>query len=115
MENDNIVKNRLKVIRNAHGLSQAQLADLVGMKQSMVNRVETHNANLTVQNAIKISMILGEPIENFFVDTYNTHLKQETRFDFLSLLKTWQLRDLKDAIKMELEKRKEEQLNEVEE
>lgn len=112
MKEENIAINRLKCIRTKHGMSQAQLAEAVGMKQSMINRIETQNANLTIQNAIKICKLLGEPLEDLWEYTYKRELEKAPRFDFLGTLKYWQLEQLKDAIDAELIRRKEEEYDE---
>ena len=109
MEENNIARNRLKVIRMSHHLSQSQLAEKVGMKQSMINRIETQNANLTIQNAIKLCTFLEEPLENFWVETYERELEKSPRFDFLKMLKFWQLRELEEALEAELQRRYREQ------
>lgn len=104
-----VVKNRLKIIRLKHGLSQKELGDLVGMKQSMVNRIENQLGNLTIANAIKISNVLGEPLDSLWENGY---LSVETKkFDFLNMLSDWQIIELKEALECEIklrEKKREE-------
>ena len=98
--------NRLKILRQKHGLSQQQLADLAGMKQSQVFRVENNQAGLTIENALKICEILNEPLENLWDQTYKN--KPAKKYDFLGSLHDWQLEDLKDAIVKELKRREKE-------
>lgn len=104
-DTSHVQPNRLKIIRMSSGLSQQQLADKVDMKQSMINRIETQNANLTIQNAIKLSEFFNEPLENFWVDTYNKAIETEPRFNFLKMLKTWQLIEMQESIQIELMRR----------
>ena len=51
-------RNRLKILRLKHGLSQKELADMVDMKQPMINRIEAGTSQLTMVNAIKIAKTL---------------------------------------------------------
>lgn len=106
MNENNIAKNRLKYIRMKHRISQAQLAAAVGMKQSMINRIESQNANLTIQNAVKICDYLNEPLEDLWEDTYKKELEKTSRFDFLAILETYQLEQLQEAIQAEMLRRK---------
>lgn len=99
------VTNRLRTLRQKHKLSQQQLANMVGMKQSMITRIENDQASLTVENAIRIAELLGEPLEELWEETHKK--KVAASFDFLKMLSNWQLEDLKDAIEKELERRKE--------
>lgn len=98
-----VVKNRLKIIRLKHNLSQKELGDLIGMKQSMVNRIENQNGNLTIANAIKISNALNEPLDSLWENGYLA--VDNKKFDFLNMLADWQIIELKEALERELESR----------
>lgn len=41
MENELILKNRLKEIRTEQGLSQARLAEIVGVSRNTISSIET--------------------------------------------------------------------------
>lgn len=114
MKEENITYNRLKEVRNKHRLSQAELAKMVGMKQSMVNRIENQQANLTVKNAIEICRNLNESLDDLFVETHQDPTGLNTResdlhFDFLKMLTFWQLQALGDGIQNEILRRAQEQ------
>lgn len=96
-------KNRLKILRTKHNLSQKELADLVGMKQPMINRIEQGTSQLTMANAIKIAQVLGEPFSELFEDL--KEMEPATNFNFLGMLQDWQLMELQDAIQKELKAR----------
>ena len=107
MKEENITYNRLKEVRMKHNLSQAQLAQLAGMKQSMVNRIENQQANLTVKNAIEICRNLNECLDDLFIETYNeptglNSREEDLRFDFFKMLSFWQLQSLQDAVNAEI-------------
>lgn len=99
-------KNRLKILRQKHGLSQKELADAVGMKQPMINRIEAGTSSLTMANAIKIASILNEPFSELFEDIKEMENRSNNCYDFLGMLQDWQLKELQDAIKWELKMRK---------
>ena len=99
-------KNRLKILRQKHGLSQKELADAVGMKQPMINRIEAGTSSLTMANAIKIASVLNEPFSELFEDIKEMENRNNNGYDFLGMLQDWQLKELQDAIKWELRMRK---------
>ena len=98
-------KNRLKILRLKHGLSQKELADMVDMKQPMINRIENQTSQLTISNAIKISHALNEPFGELFEEI--KAMEPQGTYNFLGILEEWQLLDLKSAIEQELMARKE--------
>lgn len=102
-----IMENRVAFLRKKHGMSQAELSERVGMKQPMLNRIEKQLANLTVQNAIRVAVVLNEPLESLWWET-DAKERKENGFDFLRMLHDWQLIDLKDAIDAEMKRREEE-------
>ena len=109
-EQNEIVKNRVKILRLKHGLSQKELGEKIGLKQSMINRIESQNSNLTINNALNISKALNEPFGALWEDEH--FQEQDKNFDFLSILNDWQLVELRDAINNELMKREKQKENE---
>ncbi len=49
-----MVKN-LKVLRNKKGISQQQLADIIGVTQQSVNKYENHSVEPDIYTLIKIA------------------------------------------------------------
>lgn len=96
-------KNRLKILRVKHNMSQKELADAVGMKQPMINRIEQGTSSLTMSNAIKIAQVLGEPFSELFEDL--KEMEPANNFNFLGMLQDWQLMELKDEVEKELKAR----------
>jgi putative transcriptional regulator len=58
--------NRLKEIRTERGLTQAQLAELVGVTRKTVNTVENGVFSPSAILAIKLAAALSVPVEQLF-------------------------------------------------
>ena len=58
--------NRLKEIRTERGLTQAQLAELVGVTRKTVNTVENGVFSPSALLAIKLARELNVPVEQLF-------------------------------------------------
>lgn len=60
------VGNQVKELRVKLGLTQAQLAELVGIARVSIIAIEKGRYLPTIETALHISQALGEPIENIF-------------------------------------------------
>ena len=60
------LRNRVREAREAAGLTQAQLADLIGMSRKTVNTVENGVFVPSTVVALKLARALGEPVEWLF-------------------------------------------------
>jgi putative transcriptional regulator len=60
------LKNRVRELREARNLTQAQLAELVGVSRKTVNTVETAVFVPSTVVALKLARALGEPVEALF-------------------------------------------------
>ncbi len=58
--------NRLRVAREARGLTQAQLADRIGVSRKTINTVENGVYVPSTVIALKLAAALGEPVERLF-------------------------------------------------
>ena len=56
MDDQLILKNRLKVARAEKGLSQTQLAELVGVSRNTISSIETGQFNPTAKLALCIAL-----------------------------------------------------------
>ena len=56
----------LKEMREARGLTQAQLAELVGVSRKTINTVENGVFVPSTVIALKLAAALGEPVEALF-------------------------------------------------
>lgn len=66
MENKLVLKNRLKEARGAAGLSQGQLAEIVGVSRNTISSIETGQFNPTAKLALVICIALDRKFEELF-------------------------------------------------
>jgi len=62
------MKNRIKVLRAEHNMTQAELAVAVEVSRQTINAIETGKFDPSLPLAFKISRLFGMPIENIFND-----------------------------------------------
>ena len=60
------LRNRLKEYRTERGLTQGELAELVGVTRKTVNTVENGVFSPSALLAIKLAAALGVPVEQLF-------------------------------------------------
>ena len=60
------LKNSLKEARNQQGLSQAQLAAMVGVSRNTISSIETAQFNPTAQLALILCIALDKKFEELF-------------------------------------------------
>ena len=61
-----ILKNNLKEVRNRKGLSQQQLADMVGVSRNTISSIETGQFNPTAKLALVLCTALDKKFEDLF-------------------------------------------------
>ena len=66
MEKELILKNRLKEIRTEQGLSQAKLAEIVGVSRNTISSIETGKFSPTAKLALVICIALDKKFEDIF-------------------------------------------------
>ena len=66
MDDQLILKNRLKVARAEKGLSQTQLAELVGVSRNTISSIETGQFNPTAKLALILCIALEQKFEDLF-------------------------------------------------
>ena len=66
MEDNLILKNRLKEARTENKLSQAQLAELVGVSRNTISSIETGQFNPTAKLALILCIALNKKFEELF-------------------------------------------------
>jgi len=62
------MKNMLKDLRAAHGLTQADLAARLGVSRQTVIAIETGRYDPSLPLAFAIARVFARPIEDIFVD-----------------------------------------------
>ena len=66
MENELILKNRLKVARAEKNLSQGDLAELIGVSRNTISSIETGQFNPTAKLALILCIALDKRFEELF-------------------------------------------------
>lgn len=66
MEDKLILKNHLKEIRKEKGLSQAELAEIVGVSRNTISSIETGQFNPTAKLALIICIAVEKKFEEIF-------------------------------------------------
>lgn len=62
------MKNRLKVLRAEHDMTQADLAKKLDVSRQTINAIETGKYDPSLPLAFKISRLFGQSIEDIFDD-----------------------------------------------
>lgn len=66
MEDKLILKNHLKEIRKEKGLSQSELAEMVGVSRNTISSIETGQFNPTAKLALIICIAVEKKFEEIF-------------------------------------------------
>lgn len=66
MDNSLILRNRLSAARAEKGLSQTQLAELVGVSRQTISSIETGQFNPTAKLALILCVALDKKFEELF-------------------------------------------------
>lgn len=62
------MKNRIKVLRAERDMTQAQLADIVGVSRQTINAIEKGKFDPSLPLAFRISRLFHLSIEDIFMD-----------------------------------------------
>lgn len=66
MEDQLVLKNHLKEIRKEKGMSQAELAAMVGVSRNTISSIETGQFNPTAKLALIICIAVEKTFEEIF-------------------------------------------------
>ena len=66
MDDKLTLKNNLKAARSEKGLSQQQLADLIGVSRQTISAIEKGDYNPTINLCIAICRELGKTLDELF-------------------------------------------------
>ena len=66
MNDQLILKNRLREIRSQKGLSQAELAEMVGVSRNTISSIETGQFSPTAKLALILCVALEKQFEEVF-------------------------------------------------
>lgn len=64
-----MLKTRIKELRAARGMDQAQLAELVGVRRETIGRLENGQYNPSLKLAMDIAKVFGLQVEDVFCFT----------------------------------------------
>lgn len=60
--------NNVAAIRKSKGLSQVELADIVGVEQSTISKLERGNESVTLRTIQSVADALGVKVSDLFID-----------------------------------------------
>ena len=66
MDNELVLKNRIKEVRMEKGLSQAGLAQMVGVSRNTISSIETGQYSPTAKLALILALALDKKFEDLF-------------------------------------------------
>ena len=66
MDNEFVLKNRIKEVRTEKGLSQAGLAQMVGVSRNTISSIETGQYSPTAKLALILALALDKKFEELF-------------------------------------------------
>ena len=66
MDNELVLKNRIKEVRTEKGLSQAGLAQMVGLSRNTISSIETGQYSPTAKLALILALALDKKFEELF-------------------------------------------------
>ena len=61
------MKNNIRVERAIKNITQAELADLIGVSRQTINTIESNRYVPSTVLALKIARVFGKPVEAIFV------------------------------------------------
>ena len=64
------MNNRLRVLRAELGLSQNELAKLLGVSRQTINAVETARYDPSLPLALRMAKVFGVPVDTIFLDDW---------------------------------------------
>ena len=66
MDNELVLKNRIKEVRMEKGLSQAGLAQMVGVSRNTISSIETGQYSPSAKLALILALALDKKFEELF-------------------------------------------------
>ena len=66
MDKELVLKNRITEVRMEKGLSQAELAEMVGVSRNTISSIETGQYSPTAKLALILSLALEKKFEELF-------------------------------------------------
>lgn len=61
------MKNKVRQLRKEKGLTQEQLAEIIGVSRQTINAIEKEKFDPSLPTAFKMGQLFDRPIEEFFL------------------------------------------------
>lgn len=61
------MKNKVRQLRKEKGLTQEQLAEIIGVSRQTINAIEKEKFDPSLPTAFKMGQLFEQPIEDFFL------------------------------------------------
>ncbi len=61
------MKNKVRELRKLKGLTQEQLAEIIGVSRQTINAIEKEKFDPSLPTAFKMAQLFDLPIEQFFL------------------------------------------------
>ena len=61
------MKNKVRELRKLKGLTQEQLAEIIGVSRQTINAIEKEKFDPSLPTAFKMGLLFKRPIEDFFL------------------------------------------------
>ncbi|MGB0367321.1 MAG: helix-turn-helix transcriptional regulator [Flavobacteriaceae bacterium] len=61
------MKNKVRQLRKEKGLTQEQLAEIIGVSRQTINAIEKEKFDPSLPTAFKMGQLFDQPIEEFFL------------------------------------------------
>lgn len=61
------MKNRIKILRAEHNLTQGELADKIGVSRQTINAIEKEKFDPSIITAFRMAKLFGTSIETLFL------------------------------------------------
>ncbi|MBQ3510440.1 MAG: helix-turn-helix transcriptional regulator [Peptococcaceae bacterium] len=95
------IGQRIRKVRKAHGLSQEQLAEQVGISKTHMSHIETGNTKLSLPVLVDIARSLHVSTDDLLFEAGNLHTQAMTQevFDIMNSCTYQQAQVLKELLK----------------
>ena len=79
-ENFKLLGRRVKFLRMEKGISQTDMAEMIGLSQTNLSNMESGRTATTIQNLFKMREVLGCKMSDFFIDFDSVPVEKEEAF-----------------------------------
>ena len=61
------MKNKVRILRKEKGLTQEQLAEIIGVSRQTINAIEKEKFDPSLPTAFKMGILFEHPVEDVFL------------------------------------------------